>query len=77
MLAFERGDAHRAQGDLADRSGRPLQPLSANSVAGYAYSDNYLIDLKHAVDQVDVEATTTIRQGRSRRGRNSNARPHD
>jgi hypothetical protein len=22
---------------------------SANSVAGYAYSDNYLIDLKHAV----------------------------
>jgi hypothetical protein len=34
---------------------------SANSVAGYAYSDNYLIDLKHAVI-VDVEATTTIRQ---------------
>ena len=33
----------------------------ANSVAGYAYSDNYLIDLKHAVI-VDVEATTTIRQ---------------
>jgi hypothetical protein len=31
---------------------------SANSVAGYAYSDNYLIDLKHAVI-VDVEATTT------------------
>ena len=28
---------------------------SANSVAGYAYSDNYLIDLKHAVI-VDVEA---------------------
>src|SRR6201999_1973999 len=34
---------------------------SANSVAGCAYSDNYLIDLKHAVI-VDVEATTTIRQ---------------
>ena len=33
---------------------------SANSVAGYAYSDNYLVDLKHAVI-VDVEATTTIR----------------
>ena len=34
---------------------------SANSLAGYAYSDNYLIDLKHAVIR-DVEATTTIRQ---------------
>ena len=34
---------------------------SANSVAGYAYSDNYLIDLKHAVT-MDVEATTAIRQ---------------
>src|SRR5580700_10000865 len=34
---------------------------SANSVAGYAFSDNYLVDLKHAVI-VDVEATTTIRQ---------------
>src|ERR1700739_3774991 len=34
---------------------------SANSVAGYAYSDNYLIDLKHAAI-MDVEATTTIRQ---------------
>src|ERR1700690_297148 len=28
---------------------------------GYAYSDNYLIDLKHAVI-MDVEATTAIRQ---------------
>ena len=36
---------------------------SANSVAGYAYSDNCLIDLEHAVI-VDVEATTTIRQAR-------------
>src|ERR1700724_1711473 len=34
---------------------------SANAVAGYAYSDNYLIDLNHAVI-MDVEATTTIRQ---------------
>src|SRR3984957_18749857 len=34
---------------------------SANSVAGYAYADNCLVDLKHAVI-VDVEATTTIRQ---------------
>jgi hypothetical protein len=34
---------------------------SANAVAGYAYSDNYLIDLRHAVI-MDVEATTAIRQ---------------
>jgi transposase len=34
---------------------------AANSAAVYAYSDNYLIDLKHAVI-VDVEATTAIRQ---------------
>jgi hypothetical protein len=34
---------------------------SANAVAGYAYSDNYLIDLKHAVI-MDVEATTAIHQ---------------
>src|ERR1700728_320276 len=34
---------------------------SGNFVAGYAYSDNYLIDLKHAVI-MDVEATTAIRQ---------------
>jgi hypothetical protein len=33
---------------------------AANS-AGYAYSDNYLIDLKHGVI-VDVEVSTTIRQ---------------
>ena len=44
----------------------PVDPAArytaaANSVAGYAYSDNYLIDLKHAVI-MDVEATTTIRQ---------------
>src|SRR5580700_2162827 len=34
---------------------------SANSVADYAYSNNYLIELKHAVI-MDVEATTTVRQ---------------
>jgi transposase len=34
---------------------------AANSAAVYAYSDNYLVDLKHAVI-VDVEATTAIRQ---------------
>ena len=34
---------------------------AANTPAVYAYSDNYLIDLKHAVI-MDVEATTTIRQ---------------
>jgi hypothetical protein len=34
---------------------------AADKPAVYAYSDNYLIDLKHAVI-VDVEATTTIRQ---------------
>jgi hypothetical protein len=39
---------------------------SANSVAGYAYSDNYLIDLKHAVIMA-VEATTAIRQAEAPR----------
>ena len=34
---------------------------AADKPAVYAYSDNYLIDLKHAVI-LDVEATTTIRQ---------------
>ena len=34
---------------------------AANSAAVYAYSDNYLVDLKHAVI-MDVEATTAIRQ---------------
>ena len=34
---------------------------SANSVAGYAYSDNYLIDLEgYAVIMDVLEATTTI-----------------
>ena len=47
---------------------------SANSVAGYAYSDNYLIDLKHAVI-MDVEATTTIRQAEVGAAK-SDARPH-
>ena len=39
---------------------RPVTPRG-QQVAGYAYSDNYLIDLKHAVI-MDVEATTAIRQ---------------
>ena len=44
----------------------PVDPAArytaaANSAAVYAYSDNYLVDLKHAVI-VDVEATTAIRQ---------------
>ena len=34
---------------------------AADKPAVYAYSDNYLIDLKHAVI-MDVEATTAIRQ---------------
>ena len=34
---------------------------AANTAAVYAYSDNYLIDLEHAVI-MDVEATTAIRQ---------------
>src|ERR1700733_14540349 len=60
--------------DAAFGGGTPTQPKaiaptepaarwtpSANSVAGYAYSDNDRIDLKHAVIMVG-EATTTIRQ---------------
>ena len=42
---------------------------SANSVAGYAYSDNYLVDLKHAVI-VDVEATNNHSPSGSWRGQN-------
>ena len=44
----------------------PIDPAArytaaANSAAVYAYSDNYLVDLKHAVI-MDVEATTVVRQ---------------
>src|SRR5215469_2482764 len=44
----------------------PVDPAArytaaANSAAVYAYSDNYLVDLKHAVI-MDVEATIAIRQ---------------
>ena len=46
---------------------RPATPLRPTLLAGYAYSDNYLIDLKHAVVIMDVEATTAIRQAGSRR----------
>jgi hypothetical protein len=45
---------------LLRKIGAPLT-ASANFVAAYAYSDNYLIDLQHAVI-MDVEATTAIRQ---------------
>jgi len=52
--------------DAAFGGASPSDPAArytaaANSAAVYAYSDNYLVDLKHAVI-VDVEATTAIRQ---------------
>ena len=59
--ASRRGDAHPSRRRSRQPIRPPATPASANSVAGYAYSDNYLIDLKHAVI-MDVEATTTIRQ---------------
>jgi hypothetical protein len=40
---------------------RPRYTAAADKPAVYAYSDNYLIDLKHAVI-MDVEATTAIRK---------------
>jgi IS5 family transposase len=46
---------------------------AADKPAVYAYSDNYLIDLKHAVI-MDVEATTAIRQASARPKRCSTAR---
>ena len=54
------GDIDGAEGDLADRSGSRYT-AAANTAAVDAYSDNYLVDLKHAVI-MDVEATTAIRQ---------------
>ena len=56
-------------GASPSRSQRAISPVdpaarytaAANTAAVYAYSDNYLVDLKHAVI-VDVEATTAIRQ---------------
>ena len=45
----------------ADRSSGSSYTAAADTPAFYAYSDNYLIDLKHAVI-MDVEATTAIRQ---------------
>jgi hypothetical protein len=41
---------------------------AANSAAVYAYSDKYLVDLKHAVI-MDVEATTAIRRAEVRAAR--------
>jgi hypothetical protein len=46
---------------MSIRASSRSTPLSANSVASYAYSDNYLINLRPAV-VTDVEATTAIRQ---------------
>ena len=46
---------------LPDRSRRPLDRRQWRIPRFYAYSDNYLIDLKHAVI-MDVEATTAVRQ---------------
>jgi hypothetical protein len=46
--------------DFANRSGGPLRRFG-QLCRRLCYSDNYLVDLKHAVI-VDVEATTTIRQ---------------
>jgi len=52
------------------RSISPTDPAArytaaADTPAVYAYSDNYLVDLKHAVI-MDVEATTAIRQAEVR-----------
>jgi IS5 family transposase len=49
--------------DAAFGGATPVEPktISPTDPAVYAYSDNYLIDLKHAVI-MDVEATTAIRQ---------------
>ena len=47
---------------------------AANTPAVYAYSDNYLIDLKKAVI-MDVEATTAIRQAESVRPRQCSTAP--
>jgi hypothetical protein len=59
----------RRQGIQAEHAafGLGVGRASANSVAGYAYSDNYLIDLKHAVI-MDVEGDDGHSSGRSRRG---------
>src|SRR5271163_2177073 len=56
----------RPSGRDASRAISPTEPAArytaaANSAAVYAYSDNYLVDLKHAVI-ADVEAATAIRQ---------------
>ena len=52
------------------RSISPTDPAArytaaADTPAVYAYTDNYLVDLKHAVI-MDVEATTAIRQAEVR-----------
>ncbi len=57
-----------------DRSGGPLDRRQSGTPAFYAYSDNYLIDLKHAVI-MDVEATTAVRQAEVGGGQDDD-RPH-
>ena len=69
-----RPQAARSPNDAAFGGATPVEPkaisptdpaarytAAADKPAVYAYSDNYLIDLKHAVI-MDVEATTAIRQ---------------
>ena len=61
--AFQRGNAGRAKGDFANRSGGPLLHRFGQLCGRLCllWTQRYLVDLKHAVI-VDVEATTTIRQ---------------
>jgi hypothetical protein len=63
--SLDRGAAFGGATSVERKAISPTDPArytaSANSAAGYAYSDNYLINLKHAVI-MDVEATTAIRQ---------------
>jgi hypothetical protein len=49
----------RSRSRSPERSGCSLHGRAANSAAVYAYSDNYLADLKHAVI-MDLEETTTL-----------------
>jgi hypothetical protein len=60
LFASGGADAGRAESDLSDRSDGPLHS-GRRQPAVYAYSDDYLVDLKHAVI-LDVEATMSIRQ---------------
>src|SRR3984885_12756318 len=59
--ALRRGDAGRAEGDFADRSGGPLHSRGRQAGGLRLFRQLLLIDLKHVVI-MDVEATTAIRQ---------------